>query len=66
MVRFNRSMNDVFTVDESAECVRAWSNRQAAPYDRAPFDPHHTVMAMRLDHLRVERRGTEDPTMTVP
>ena len=24
-------MNDVFTVDESSECVSAWSNRQAAP-----------------------------------
>ena len=30
--------------------------------DRAPFDPYHAVMATRLDHLRVERRGTEDPT----
>ena len=30
--------------------------------DRAPFDPHHAVMATRRDHLRVERRGTEDPT----
>ena len=30
--------------------------------DRTPFDPHHAVMATRLDHLRVERRGAEDPT----
>ena len=31
MVRFNRSMNDVFTVEESSERVSASSNRQPAP-----------------------------------
>ena len=31
MVRFNRSMNDVFTADESSERVSASSNRQVAP-----------------------------------
>ena len=31
MVRFNRSMNDVFTVEESSERASASSNRQAAP-----------------------------------
>ena len=30
--------------------------------DRAPLDPHHAIMAAGLDHLGVERRGTEDPT----
>ena len=54
-------MNDVFTVDESSECVSAFQSPGGAD-DRAPFDPHHAVMAARLDHLRVERRGTEDPT----
>ena len=32
MVRFNRSMNDVFNVEESSELLSASSNRHAAPY----------------------------------
>ena len=66
MVRFNRSMNDVFTVDESSECVSASSNRQAAPIHRPSVDPPHAIMAAGLDHLGVERRGTEDPTHNRP
>ena len=31
MVRFNRSMNDVFNVEESSELLSASSNRHAAP-----------------------------------
>ena len=31
MVRFSRSMNDVFNVDESSELVSASSNRHGAP-----------------------------------
>ena len=29
--------------------------------DRPSVDPHHAVVASGLDHLPVERRGTEDP-----
>ena len=59
-------MNNVFTVDESSECVSASSNRQAAPIHRPSVDPHHAIMAAGLDHLGVERRGTEDPTNNRP
>ena len=31
MVRFNRSMNDVFNVEESSELLSASSNRHATP-----------------------------------
>ena len=31
MVRFNRSMNDVFNVEESSELLSVSSNRHAAP-----------------------------------
>ena len=62
MVRFNRSMNDVFTVDESSEGVSAWSNRQAAPMTARRSTRTTRSWRRVLDHLRVERRGTGDPT----
>ena len=48
MVRFNRSMNDVFNVEESSELLSASSNRHAAPWQRSPFDLDDAIVPARF------------------
>ena len=57
MVRFNRSMDDVCEL-----IVKSPGGSD----NRPSVDPHHAIMASGLDHLRVERRGAEDPMDDLP
>ena len=62
MVRFSRSMNDVFSVQESSESVSAFSIRPAAP--SKAFRSTVTVQSRRsedaTDHLFVEVESVSD------
>ena len=49
-------MNDAFTVEESSERARVVKAPGGAD-DRPSFDPHHAIIATRLDYLGVECRG---------
>ena len=62
MVRFNRSMNDVFNVEESSELLSASSNRHAAPCSALPFDLDDAIVSARFEDLAVETRWTEEAT----
>ena len=48
MVRFRRSMNDVFNADESSELLSASSNRHGAPISGSSFDFHDAIVPARL------------------
>ena len=48
MVRFNRSMNDVFNVEESSELLSASSNRHAAPCSCSAFDLDDAIVPARF------------------
>ena len=52
MVRFNRSMNDVFNVEDSSELLSASSNRHAAPCSAL-----RSTLMMRFDFLPVPPLG---------
>ena len=62
MVRFIRSMNDVFNVDESSELLSLASNRHGRAHPLSSFDLNDAIVSSRLEHLAVENRWTKDAT----
>ena len=64
MVKFNRSMNDVLSVEESSELLSASSNRHAAPCSALRFDLDDTIVPARLEDLAVKTRWPKKRRMT--
>ena len=62
MVRFNRSMNDVFNVEESSELLSASSNRHAAPYSALRSTLMMRSFLRVFEDLAVETRWPEEAT----
>ena len=62
IVRFNRSMNDVFNVEESSELLSASSNRSRGSVQRSAFDLDDTIVPARFENLAVETRWPEEAT----
>ena len=62
MVRFNRSMNDVLSVEESSELLSASSNRHAAPCSALRSTLMIRSFLARFEDLAVETRWPEEAT----
>ena len=62
MLGFNRSMNDVFNVEESSELLSASSNRHAAPCSALRSTLMMRSFLRVFRDLAVETRWTEEAT----
>ncbi len=62
VVRFSRSMNDVFNVDESSALLRLCFEPPRRAHQLSSFDLNDAIVSSRLEHLTVENRWTKDPT----
>ena len=58
MVRFNRSMNDVFNVEESSGVIERVFESPRGSVQRSAFDLDDTIVPARLEDLAVKTRSS--------